>query len=89
MEGDDTKLDNTKPLKIKQEYTLRDVIKQNKRALIEAQIPCNPTDKEYIGHYQRAVTTVIRNMTNSELEKAEDIVGMWNKQGAPPDVQLK
>lgn len=78
-----------KPSKIKQIYTIRDVIKQNHRALVEAEILYKSTDKDYIGSYQRAVTTVHRNMSNIELEEAENVVDLWNKQGAPPEVQLK
>jgi hypothetical protein len=77
------------PKKIKQVYTIRDVIKQHYRDLVEAQISFKPTDKEYIGSYQRAVTTVLKNMTEEEVEEAEEILESWNKQGAPPEIQLK
>jgi hypothetical protein len=40
-----------KPKKIKQVYTIQDVIKQHYRDLIEAQISFKPTNKEYIGSY--------------------------------------
>jgi hypothetical protein len=46
-------------------------------------------DKLYIGSYQRAVTTVHKNMNSNELEEAEKIAEMWNKQGAPVEVQRK
>jgi hypothetical protein len=36
--------------------------------------------------YQRAVTTVLKNMTEEEVEKAEEILESWRKQGAPPEV---
>jgi hypothetical protein len=65
------------------------VIKQHHRELVEAEIPYKPTDKEYIGSYQRAVTTVLNNMSEKELEEAEEIVDSWNKQGAPAEAQLK
>jgi hypothetical protein len=78
-----------KPSKIKSVYTVRDVIKQHHRELVEAEIPYEPTDKEYIGRYQRAVTTVQNNMTKKELKEMEKIVETWNKQGAPAEVQLK
>lgn len=79
----------SKPKKIKQVYNIRDVIKQQHRDLVEKEIPYKSTDKEYLGSYQRAVTTVFQNMTESELEEAEKMVELWNKQGAPPEVQLK
>lgn len=78
-----------KPTKVKQVYSLRDVIKQHHRGLVEAEIPYKPTDKEYIGSYQRAVTTVLKNMSEKEVEEAEEIVDSWNKEGAPAEVQLK
>ena len=78
-----------KPTKLKQVYTIRDVIKQNHRSLVEAEIPHKSTDKDYIGSYQRAVTAVLKNMAEEDLEEAEEIVELWNKQGAPPEVQLK
>jgi hypothetical protein len=77
------------PTKIKRIYSIRDVIKQKHRALIEDEIPCKSTDKKYISHYQRAVTKVHDDMTKKELEEAENIVELWNKQGAPADVKLK
>ena len=43
----------------------------------------------YLGSYQRAVTTVQKNMTESDLEEAQKIVNLWNVQGAPSDVKLK
>jgi len=78
-----------KPTKVKPVYSIRDVIKQHYRELVEAEIPYKPTDKEYIGSYQRAVTTVLKNMSEQDVEEAEEIVESWNKQGAPAEVQLK
>ena len=78
-----------KPKKIKQVYSIRDVIKQHYRELVEAEIPYKPTDKEYIGSYQRAVTTILKNMSENDLEEAEKIMESWNKEGAPAEVQLK
>lgn len=66
-----------------------DVIKQNHKDLVEEHIPYSSTDKAYIGKYQRAVTTVIENMTESELEEAQRVADLWNEQGAPADIQLK
>ena len=70
-------------------YSLRDVIKQNHRDRIEAEIPFKPTDKEYIGSYQKAVTTVLENMDDEDLEDAENLRDLWNEQGAPSEVQYK
>jgi hypothetical protein len=75
-----------KPKKIKQVYTIQDVIKQHYHDLVKAQISFKPTNKEYIGSYQHAVTTVLKNMTEEEVEEAEEILKSWNKQGAPPEV---
>jgi hypothetical protein len=79
----------SKPKKTKKFYTIRDVIKQHYADRVGAQIPYKPNEKEYIGSYQRAVTTVLKNMTENDLEEAEKIVESWNAQGAPAEVQLK
>ena len=78
-----------KPRKVKKAYSIRDVIKQHYRTLVEKEIPYKSTDKEYLGSYQRAVTTVLRNMTEEDLEEAQSIMERWNKDGAPSHVQLK
>jgi hypothetical protein len=81
--------DEVKPTKIKQFYTVRDVVKQNHKELVEAEIPFKSTEKKYIGGYQRAVTNVIAQMGEEDLENLEKIVDLWNEKGAPPEVQLK
>src|SRR5271156_5442957 len=72
-----------KPKKVKAIYTMRDVIKQNYRALVNAEIAYKPTDKEYLGSFQRAVTTVLKNLSEEELETVETVVEDWNTEGAP------
>jgi hypothetical protein len=59
------------------------------KEIIQGEIPYKPTDKEYIGSYQRAVTTVLESLSKKDLKEVENIVDLWNKQGAPPEVQLK
>lgn len=78
-----------KPKKVKKIYSIRDVIKQHYRARVDEEIPYKSTDKEYLGSYQRAVTTVLNNMTEEDLEEAQNMVDDWNKEGGPSDVQLK
>jgi hypothetical protein len=68
---------------------LRDVVKQHYRDLVEEEIPYRPNDKQYLGSYQRAVTTVLNKMTESELEDAEKMVERWNELGSPAEVQRK
>jgi len=85
--GDDE--DEVKPTKIKQFYTVRDVVKRNYKELVEAEIPFKSTEKNYIGNYQRAVTTVIDQMSEEDLEELEKIVDLWNAKGAPVEVQRK
>jgi hypothetical protein len=53
------------------------------------EIPYKPSDREYIGSYQRAVTAVLENMGKTDLDEAQATVDLWNKQGAPAEVQLK
>lgn len=78
-----------KPTKVKGVYSIRDVIKKLHPELINAEIPHKSTDKEYIGSYQRAVTTVLGNLSEEDLEEAEKMREVWNQEGAPADVQLK
>lgn len=84
-----TKAEQSKPKKIKQIYTIRDVIKQQYRHLIENEIPYQPGDTEYLGSYQKAVTEVLKNMSDEDLQDAENMLEEWNKGGGPSDVQLK
>lgn len=75
--------------KPKKAYKLRDVIKHHYKSRIEDEIPYKSTDREYLGSYQRAVTTVMTNMSEEDLEEAEKLLETWNKEGGPSDVQLK
>lgn len=84
MEGGDPK-----PMKLKQIYTIRDVIKRKYKTNIKAEIPYEHGDKEYIGSYQRAVTTVLKNLSKKDVKEGEKMVELWNAQGPPSDVQLK
>ena len=81
--------DRPKPKKLKKLYTIRDVVKQQYRHLIEDEIPYKSTDKEYLGSYQRAVTAVISNMAEDDLEEAQGIAEQWNQKGGPSHLQLK
>lgn len=78
-----------KPNKTKQVYTIRDVIIQNHRDLVDREIPHDPKGKQYIGGYQRAVTTVVDNMSPADRKEAEELAEKWSKAGAPQDKQLK
>ena len=74
---------------MKQTYKIRDVIQHIHRERIEEEIPVKSNDKDYIGHYQRAVTTIQGNLTSDELEEAQAMLDSWNKEGLPKDMQLK
>ena len=80
---------NPKPKRIKPFYTIRDVIKRMYSDRIEKEIGQERGDNQYIASYQRAVTKVHENMDEDDLEKAENMVESWNKEGAPPKIQLK
>lgn len=74
---------------MKKVYTIRDVIKQIYKDRIQEEIPYKPSDKKYIGRYQIALSSVQQNLTTEENEEAEELVALWNKQGAPAEMQLK
>ena len=80
-----------KPKKVKKVYTIRDIIKQHYRTLVDNEIPFKSTDKDfrYLGSFQKAVTTVLNKMSEEELEEAENLVELWNREGGPSDLQLK
>jgi hypothetical protein len=70
-------------------YTVRDVIKQKYRSLVDKEIPFHPRTKEYLSRYQRAVTTVLERMDGGERKKVEKLAQSWNEEGAPFEVQCK
>ena len=78
-----------KPKKLKPIYKLRDVVKKLYRWRIEDKIPYKSTEPEYLGRYQKAVSDVLDDMTEEELEEAETLLEQWNKEGGPSDLQLK
>jgi hypothetical protein len=65
------------------------VIKQKYKTLVEDEIPYKTTDKEYLGSYQRAVTSVLNNLDEEDMEEAEETLELWNREGGPSDLQLK
>ena len=77
------------PKKVKKVYTIRDVIKQRYQTLVNEEIPFKSNEPEYLGSYQKAVTTVLNKMSKKDLEEAEKIVELWNEKGGPSDLQLK
>ena len=86
---EDTVQDKTRPEEIKQEYTVRDVIKQKYCSLVDEEIPYDPQAKEYLGSYQHAVTTVLGKMDSNQLREVEKLAKSWNEQGVPREVQFK
>jgi hypothetical protein len=78
-----------KPKKVKQFYTIRDVVKDKYKSLIADQIPYESTHPKYIGRFQAAVTKVLNDLTEEDLEEAEKTLEEWNTEGAPSDVQVK
>ena len=81
--------EDAKPTKLRHKYSIRDVIKQIYRDRIEEEIPHKTTDKRYISCYQRAVTKIHQNMTDDDLERAQNVMDSWNNEAVPPDMQLK
>ena len=82
-------VEEPKHKKVKRVYNIRDAIKQNYKSLVKNEILFESTDKKYLGSYQKAVTTVLNNMSEEDLEEVENIVELWNKEGGPSDLQLK
>lgn len=78
--------ENDKPKKVKKFYTARDVVKYKHRDLIDQEIALKSNDPNYIGGYQRAVTTVLNGLDREEIE---EVVEMWNEEGGPSGLQQK
>lgn len=78
-----------KPTKRKQLYTIRDVVKENYRSLVDKEIPYKSGKVDYLARFQAAVTTVLKNMSEKDLEEVEDMAEQWNREGAPSELQLK
>jgi hypothetical protein len=78
-----------KPRKVKKLYCVRDVVKLHHGDLVAKEIGYKTDNPKYLANYQRAVTAVIDNMTEEDLEAAQQIANDWSEQGAPPEVQLK
>jgi hypothetical protein len=81
--------EDPKPKKLKQTYKLRDVVKEIHRQRIEDEIPYESTDPKYLGCYQRALTKILEQLSEDELEEAERTLISWNKEGVPASMQLK
>lgn len=80
---------SAKPGKVKQVYTIRDVIKNKYQELIEEYNPYKPTDKEFLGSYQKALSKVQEGMSKENLKDVQKIVDLWNSEGASSEVKLK
>jgi hypothetical protein len=82
--------DDSKPNKIKQVYNARDVVMQKYSGRVNNEIPFKPSDKGlYVSRYKNAVTTVLKGLDDEERNEVDKLVETWNKQGPPPDFQLK
>jgi hypothetical protein len=87
--GDDDPKPNHKPRKVKQTYSFRDVVKNVYKSRVDDEIPFESSNKKYLGRYQSAVTKVLENLTEKEVEETEKIQESWNKYGGPSEVQMK
>jgi hypothetical protein len=81
--------DDPKPSKLKQTYTIRDVVMQMYPELVAAENPYSPSDRQYIGSFQRSVTNAVSKLDEDNLKEVEEMLEKWNKDGAPSEVQLK
>ena len=53
-------------------------------------LPFRPNDQgEYVSRFKNAVTKVMKDLDNEEKKVVEGLVETWNKQGPPPEFQLK
>jgi ribosomal protein L22 len=89
-EEEDNEDDHSQPLKIKQVYNARDVVMQKYSSRVNKEIPFKPSDRgAYVSRFKNAVTTVLNGLNEKERKEVDKLVETWNKQGPPPDFQLK
>ena len=91
MKKEDTPAEDndSKPKNPKPNYNIRDVIKQKYSNCVQDENPYKPSDKSFVGNYQKAVSTVIEKLTEEERQEAEELLELWNEQGPPAEFQLK
>ena len=46
-------------------------------------------DKAYLGHFQKSLMALMKDLTTEELEEMEGLQDKWQKDGPPIDVRLK
>lgn len=91
---------NNKPFKdravfkLERKIPLRRVVAKSKaEELHEIVKKTNPGiekgDKAYPGHFQKAVTSLMKDLTAEELEEMETLRAEWQDAGPPIDVRLK
>jgi len=60
------------------------------RAEVEANCPdAKPGSHEYISHYQRALTKVVKSLSNDEKEEYEAVRWEWQDTMPPAEIQRK
>lgn len=58
--------------------------------MVVADVPeMHKGNKAYPGHFQKALTALMKNLTDDELEEMEKIRVEWQTAGPPIDVRLK
>ena len=89
-EEEENEDDHSQPLKIKQVYNAWDVVMQKYSSRVNKEIPFKPSDKgAYVSRFKNAVTTVLNGLNEKERKEVDKLVETWNKQGPPPDFQIK
>ena len=46
-------------------------------------------DKSYLGHFQKSLMALIKNLSTEEMEEVEGIRDKWQSDGPSLDVRLK
>ena len=77
---------------MRQAYSARSVIAYQHRdeidkSLCEQGFPRGLQD--YLGGYQREVTNIIKDLSATEIEDAQEEAKKWTKRAPPPEVQAR
>lgn len=76
-----------KPPREKARYTIRDVAKVLHKEAIRAKVGMEhtPGTGDYLAQYPGALTSVMEDLTDEQIEEAEEMRDRWNVEGPDDD----
>lgn len=85
--------ESTPKPKHRKSLSVRDVIKATHKDRIEEVIATKTNEaaghRDWLHHHPAAVTEVMAELTEAEMEEAEEILNEWMEEGLPVEVQQR